>query len=56
MGLISLVLIDMVTIDERAMVEVAESVRDTSKYRRCGINMAVGIFSALESRINMTDE
>jgi hypothetical protein len=38
------------------MVEVAESVRNTSKYRACGINMAVGIFSALVSRTNMTDE
>jgi hypothetical protein len=37
-------MLDMVTIRRKAMVEVAESVRDTSKNRGCGINMATGIF------------
>jgi hypothetical protein len=36
--------LDMVTIRRKAMVEVAESVWNTSKYRGCGINVATGIF------------
>ena len=48
MGLTSLVLIDamldMVTIRRKGNGGVAESVRDTSKYRGCGINMATGFF------------